>query len=88
MKKGNVNAALKIVTNNMNNGILPLTEERLNSLKIKHPEKNEANEQVLLPDIPPLTHPIRFEEIDEERVRRAAMRTRGGSGPSGMDADG
>ena len=37
MKKGNVNAALKLLTNNMKDGILPLNIQALNSLKEKHP---------------------------------------------------
>ena len=32
-------------------------------------------------------HPIIFAEIDEELVLKAAKLTKGGSGPSGMDAD-
>ena len=31
MQKGNVNGALKILTNNMSGGILPLTDETLHS---------------------------------------------------------
>ena len=32
MKKGNVNSAMKILTDNMKNGILPLTRQTLNQL--------------------------------------------------------
>ena len=32
-------------------------------------------------------HHVIFEAIDEEAVKKAVLRTKGGSGPSGMDAD-
>ena len=38
MSKGNVNGALKLWTNNMSNGILPLTDATLQLPKQKHPE--------------------------------------------------
>ena len=40
MEKGNVNGTLKVLTNNMSNGILPLNDETLTLLKDKHPEAN------------------------------------------------
>ena len=36
MQKGNANGALKILTNNMSGGILPLTDETLELLELKH----------------------------------------------------
>ena len=39
MKKGNVNSAMKILTDNMKNGILPLTRQTLNQLQLKHTEE-------------------------------------------------
>ena len=38
MEKGNVNGAMKLLTDNMQNGVLPLNEQTLNMLKNKHPE--------------------------------------------------
>ena len=38
ISKGNLNGALKLLMNNMLNGILPLTDETLQLLKQKHPE--------------------------------------------------
>ena len=88
MQKGHVNGAMKLLTNNMQNGILPLNDTTFNQLKLKHPEANKADEMVLLPDLRIKVHPVKFESIDAELVRKAAIKTRGGSGPSGMDADG
>ena len=88
MKKGNVNAALKLLTNNMKDGILPLNIQTPNSLKEKHPESKDASTDILLTNISQRVHPIKFAGIDEEMVRKAAIKTKGGSGPSAMDADG
>ena len=35
MRKGNVNGALRLLTNNMSNGILPLSNETLPMLSLK-----------------------------------------------------
>ena len=48
MSKGNVNGALKILTENMSNEILPLNDKTLKMLKQKHPEANEPPQEVLL----------------------------------------
>ena len=48
MQKGNVNGALKLLTNEMSNGILNLTEEMLSPLEIKHPDNRDASADVLL----------------------------------------
>ena len=36
MQKSNVNGALRLLTNYMSNGILPLSEETLQMLSLKH----------------------------------------------------
>ena len=88
MHKGNVNSAIKLLINNMESGILPLNNDTLKLLKQKHPKPAKACEDVLLPDKPESVHFKKFETIDGELVRKACMKTRRGSGPSGMDADG
>ena len=88
MQKGNVNGAIKLLTNHMKNGVLPLTKETLDMLKQKHPSPSPATQEVLLPDLPIMTHPIKFDNIDADMVRKAAIKTNGGSGPSGLDSDG
>ena len=86
-KKVNINAAVKLLTNNMQDGILPLNKEALNKLKEKHPKSKNANNDVLLTGVPQDVHPIIFAGINEEIIRKAAIKTKGGSGPSAMDAD-
>ena len=42
MQKGNVNGALKLLANNMSNGILPLTDEILHLSRTRHPDMKNA----------------------------------------------
>ena len=72
MQKGNVNGALKLLSNEMSNDILPLTEETLSQLEIKHPDNGDASADVLLNGPIKQIHPIVFDAIDEEMVLRAA----------------
>ena len=52
MMKGNVNAAINLLTRNMRNGILLLKNETLNLLRLKHSEPKDAQESVMLSDVP------------------------------------
>ena len=44
MEKGNVDSTIKLITNNMQNGILPLTDTALTLLKQKHPKSAPRTE--------------------------------------------
>ena len=88
MQKGYVNGALKLLTNNMSNGILPLTDETLQVLHAKHLENKEATLDVLLQGPIRQLHPVVYDDSDEALVMKTAMKTKGDSGPSGLDADG
>ena len=88
IQKGNADSAIKLITNDMQNEILPLTETTLKLLKQKHPRSAPSTEEVLLPDQLESIHQIKYESIDPDAVRKAVLKTKGGSGPSGMDADG
>ena len=50
MDKRNVNAAIKLLTNNLQNGILPIHKGILDLLIQKHPKGEPAHESVLLTD--------------------------------------
>ena len=88
MKKGNINVAVKLVTNNTQDLILSLNNETLNKLKEKHPKSKNVNNSILLTGVPQDVHPIMFAGLDEEMIRKAAIKTNGGSGPSTMDTGG
>ena len=88
MEKGNVNGSLKLLASNISNGILPLDDKTLSLLRQKHPASSELNEGVLLRGEKPSAYPVVIEGIDESMVREAALKTKVGSDPSGLDADG
>ena len=87
MKKGNINSAMKFLTENMKNGILHLKGQTLNQLQLKHPRRNEASQEILLRDTPETIHPIKFEGFNVKKIQKAAVKIQGGSRPSGMDVD-
>ena len=89
MEKGNISGTLKLLTSNISKGILPLDDKTLSLLKQKHPalSMSELNEEVLLRGEKPSVHPVVFEDIDENMVKEAALKTKGGSGPSRLDAE-
>ena len=68
MQKGNVNGALKLLTNNMSNGILPLTDETLHLLHTKHRKMRSAHEAVLLQGSIKQIHPVIYKTIGEALI--------------------
>ena len=70
MQKGNVNGALKILTNNMSGGILPLTDETLQLLELKHPDAKDTSQQALLQGPIQKMRPIVYDDIDEELIKK------------------
>ena len=88
MQKGNVNGALKILTKNMSGRILTLKDGTLQLLNLKHPDGKDTSQQALLQGPIQKMHPVMCDDIDAELIKKAAIRARGGSGPSGLDADG
>ena len=88
MLKGKVNAALKLLDQQGSAGILPLSDEVLRDLQEKHPPACPADESVLIQGETPTVEPVIFEDIDESLIAKAAIRTKGAAGPSGLDSDG
>jgi len=88
MSKGNVNGAIKLLSNNMQDGILPLNEDTLRLLREKHPTEKTPSDDILLTDSPVQIHSVRFDEINGDLIRQSAIKTNGGAGPSGLDGDG
>ena len=73
MSKGNVSGALKLLTENTPNGILPLNDKTLKMLKQKYSETNESPQEVLLQGPTGPVHPIVNEDMDESLILKAAM---------------
>ena len=76
MQKGNVNGALKILTNNMSGSILLLTDETLQLLEIKHPDAKDTPQQALLQGPIQKMHPIVYDDIDEELIKKSSNKNK------------
>ena len=88
MMEGNIHAALRLLEDAPPAGVIEMNDASLSELKRMHPSGKNTNEQVMLTGALPKVEPISFESIDNTVVMRAALTTRGSSGPSGLDSDG
>ena len=75
LSKENVNEALKLLTENISNGILPLTDKTLKMLNQKHPESNEEPQEVLLQRPTRPIHSVRYENMDESNASKVGIWT-------------
>ena len=97
MMKGKVRAALQLLTKGAGSAPLRL-DDRVEEcgksvrdiLKDKHPHPMPLHPDVILTeDVTAASgdfHPVLFDSITAEAIRRSALRTEGSAGPSGMDA--
>ena len=85
---GQVNSALRYLSDDQGGGILPLSDDVMEQLKEKHPEPQGVQLGSLLfgpiKDVPDTL----YYEINGDMVRDAALITKGSGGPSGVDANG
>ena len=72
----------------MSGGILPLTDEILQLLELKNPDAKDSSQQVLLQGPIQKMDPAAYEDINEELIKKAEIRTKEGLGISKLDADG
>ena len=86
--EGQINSALRYLSEDDSGGVLPLTDDVVRQLKEKHPDAQRAKLGSLLfgpvEDIPDSV----YQGINGELVREATLRTKGSGGPSGVDANG
>lgn len=98
MFQGKTSAALQLLTQNGNSGVLhvddpadrsdPESRSVLDVLKFKHPQAQPASPDAVLlnsSEVPQI-HPVIFDQITASSIRSAALRTKGAAGPSGIDA--
>lgn len=64
-----------------------MNDETIELLHEKHPKGEPVNEEMLLRGPPVYVHPVIFDDIDEEMVKKTAIKTKGAAGPSNFDAD-
>ncbi len=98
--QGKTNAALRLLDRkDAGRGILPLEEMIAGAdgrnvrqiLKDKHPAAKMPQPSVLLSPTSPAEqnsswHPVIFDSLTGDAIRKAALRVEGGAGPSGLDA--
>ena len=87
MFEGKVNAAMKLLDQH-DTGVVTLSQRPINELKRKHPNANDADPSILMDGPLPFVDPVMFQNITESTIMKSVLRTRGSSGPSGLDADG
>ena len=61
MSKGNVNSVIKLLSNNMEGGVLPLNKKTIDLLKVKHLVGKAASEDTKLHDSLPAVENIIFD---------------------------
>ena len=87
MLKGQTTSAMKLLNSADSSGVLSLSDDVIKVLKTKHPDGVKADETVLLSGEVPFVDPVMFHDLDETVICKAAIRTKGAAGPSGMDAE-
>ena len=75
IRKRNIDNAMILLRDNVQNGVLPLNMQTLRQLK-KHLQGSKADAEVLS-DIPEKIHPLEFDLTNEESVTKATLNTRG-----------
>ena len=98
MFRGKTNAALQLLSEQGKGGILRVDDlidqgdhvqkSVLDILRSKHPPAQPVLPSALIDGNadPPVVHPVVFDRITAACIRRAALRTKGAAGPSGLDA--
>ena len=95
MSRGKVNKALRLLSSNSSGGVLDLDEVIPDSnspratreiLVEKHPPGKPASTNSILQDTQTPVNPILFENLNAEAIRKAALKTSGTAGLSGLDA--
>ncbi|EDO46763.1 predicted protein [Nematostella vectensis] len=85
--QGKLSAAIEMLDRENSSGLLKLSDDVLTQLKEKHPSLAEIGEESLLHGPTGLVPPVIFDLIDEQRIFDSALKPKGSTGPSGMDAE-
>ena len=87
--EGQINSALRFLSETTSGGVLSLTDEVMSQLKQKHPNPQSAKlGSLLFGPIDDQYLETVYTEINGEMVRQAALRTKGAGGSSGVHANG
>ena len=95
MFEGKTHAALQLLADKGKGGVLhpnslvstmelePHTV--MDILTNKHPPGQPTVSDAVIPDVPPVVHPVIFDSIDATLIRSTSLHIRGAAGPSGLD---
>ena len=76
-----------MLSDNLDNGFLSLTDEVKQQFNMKHPEASPKLDMLLLHGPLNERHEIVFYETTEDLIHKRAIRIKGAAGPSKFDAD-
>ena len=86
MFEGKIRAALKMIEQNSDSGVLPTSDDVIQKLQEKHPQKTTAHlDSLLKVPIEPASS-AHFACINEAFMHKAALYTKGAGGPCQLDA--
>ena len=95
IRMGNIQAAIRRVTDSGNTGVLPLNSIQPDNrtvkdhLQEKHPHRRPALKETISQEDPKdEPHEVIYGEIDNTMIRTIVQRMTGSAGPSGVDATG
>ncbi|MEL6606451.1 MAG: reverse transcriptase domain-containing protein, partial [Cyanobacteria bacterium J06614_10] len=87
MMKGRINPSLRMINNSEGGGPLEVTNKIKKMLEDKHPKAQTADNEAKVVHQDGVAAPYLFEGITENMVWMKALKTQGGAGPSGINAD-
>ena len=87
MLQGKVSAAIKLLSEDSESGILPADDNTIAELKLKHPDPSNILSHSLLHGPIVQVSSSYFECINEDVIKNATRQTRGAAGPSKLDSD-
>ena len=86
--EGQINSALRYISDDGCGGVLSMTDDVMKHLRDKHPKAQPAKLGSLLFGPVEEEHESAYNGITGEMIRDAALRTKGAGGPSNVDANG
>ena len=86
--QGQINSALRFLSDDDYGGVLTLTDDVMRQLHEKHPEAQDAKLGSILFGPVEEVHDSLYQQINGEMIREAALRTKESGGPSSVDANG
>lgn len=86
IKKGHVNAALKLLTKNIKMECFRSTIKHYTIWK-KYIQNRKMPTTIFTDRCSTEIHPLKFGGTDQEMIKKAAIKTKGRSGPSALEAD-